>query len=257
MIFGMEPEVLAAFIGVGGISLGAFLSGIGYLIRSFADQRKVKSRVLFYLLELRFALSTQMLNPDSVKEQYIDFINELLEKKGLPSEGGIDQFLEVAITRHFSQIAAAAKVPIDEKMVSAYEASLQELAVHAPIRAYRLKGREIAGKLIECQESYLVEVLGPDAFQPSDALGDLMPKKLKALNEKVLAELLRSIELEIRGLAGSIGPLTFIRSYVITRKKPLAEPDFSGLGIEELLDGFIEEVMQQLTRHSSGTTASP
>ncbi|HNA81418.1 MAG TPA: hypothetical protein PLL19_01815 [Thiobacillaceae bacterium] len=251
MIFGMEPEVVAAFIGIGGISLGALFSGLGYLIRSRSDQRKIKSRVLFYLLEIRFALATQMLDPGSLKEQYLAYIDELLKKKGLAGEGGIEQLLEAAISNHFSEIVSVAKVPIDEKLVSAYEASLQELSLYAPIRAYQLKGQELAGKLVDCQERYLESILSLEAFQPNEELGDFMPKKLHALNEKALTELLSSIESEIHGLAASIGAFTFIRSYIATRKKPLSNPDFSKMGIEQPLDEFFEGVMQQQTRQSS------
>ncbi|MEW8223146.1 MAG: hypothetical protein AB2729_12455 [Candidatus Thiodiazotropha taylori] len=244
----MEPEIIAAFIGVGGVSLGAFFSGVGYFIRSRAHQKRTKSRVLFYLLELRFALATQMLDPSSIKDQYLAYMIDLLKKRGISGTEGIEQHLDSAISSHFSQIILTAKVPIDEKLVGSYEASLQELSIHAPIRAYRLKGREIAGKLVECQKQYMKELLSLEAFQPNEALGDFIPNKFQDLNKEASMELLRSIESEIIGLAGSIGPITFLLSYFVIRNAPSDKLDFNSMGIEEILDNFLEEAVEQLSR---------
>ena len=79
----MDSKVIAALIGLLGISLGALLGGVGYYLKSRSERLQAKKLVLYHLLEIRHLLKSSYANPKEITAEYLKFCKSYFLKLGL------------------------------------------------------------------------------------------------------------------------------------------------------------------------------
>lgn len=96
----MDSKIIAAIIGVGGVSVGAFLGGVGYYLKSRNETQQTKKLVLYHLLELRHLLKSSYADPKEFTEEYINYCKAFFQKKGVIEESEFPEALKTLFHGH-------------------------------------------------------------------------------------------------------------------------------------------------------------
>ena len=83
---GFDVDVTTFLVGITGLAFAAILSSVGYLYRGWLESRRSARKVLYLLLEIRYALSVSFFNAHSAKEEYIKHYSLHLKEKGINVE---------------------------------------------------------------------------------------------------------------------------------------------------------------------------
>ncbi|MBB3169964.1 hypothetical protein [Simiduia aestuariiviva] len=151
-----DVTVIASLIGVAGLAFAALLSSIGYLYRGLIESKRSARKVLYILLEIRYALSASLFNADKSKNEYIRHYADRLKAKGIEvNREDIDAQIGSMIENHFNSLAKAAKTDIKERLIQPFEEALSELSQISPVLAYRLRGKEKLELIAKLNSSYL------------------------------------------------------------------------------------------------------
>lgn len=151
----VEPTTVAALIALFGAVLAALMASAGYLYRVGVDHRKGKRRVLYFLLEIRYASATALFDPRKAAEEYINHFVERLKLRGFAaSSEDMPAAAKVAIANFFEVMVSEARRDLLDRLVAPYETALLEMAAMDPVTAYQLRGKEKMDRLIGHTRQY-------------------------------------------------------------------------------------------------------
>lgn len=152
----LDVKVIASLIGVAGLAFAALLSSIGYFYRGRIESKRSARKVLYLLLEIRYALSVSLFNADKAKDEYIRHYTDRLKEKGIDvNYEDIDAKIGSVVADHFNSLAKTAKTDIAERLINPFEEALSELSQISPVLAYRLRGKEKLELIAKLNSSYL------------------------------------------------------------------------------------------------------
>lgn len=156
----MEISLVVALIGVGGVLIAAILSSSGYLYRNIQEGKKSARKVLYHLLELRWAiLKRSLTDPVEATDKYLEHMVSILNKRG--GKISVSDFPETMIESikvHFFEILNVDRNDIEKDLLPPYEESLLELAKTEPVLAYQLRDRQNFDMLIDHTKNYQIRM---------------------------------------------------------------------------------------------------
>lgn len=147
---------VASLIGVVGILVAAILSSSGYLYRARLEGKKSYRRTLYFLLEIKYSISTSIFDPVEATGKYVDHLSEKFKSKGIPFEvDQLDPSILDMVKGHFINLIDTQKIDISSRLLEPYENSLLELSLVDPVLAYKLRGKDTLSKLLIHTKDYL------------------------------------------------------------------------------------------------------
>ncbi|WP_448553331.1 hypothetical protein [Thalassotalea montiporae] len=213
----MDSKVIAALIGLAGISLGAFLGGIGYYLKTRAERTKVKKLVLYHLLEIRHFIKVSATNPNAIAQEYFKLCNKYFKSKGFSDENEIPKEIVKLISGHLQNLFIAQKPKITKEFIELYENSLVELCKDEPVLAYMLKGKENISHLLEAQSLYIENFSEIEMFSSTAELKAFFSKEIDDANFSAISSLIEDLDNEITTVAKKCGIITRLECRKVIR----------------------------------------
>lgn len=251
----MDSKVIAALIGLIGISLGALLAGIGYFLKTRHERLRAKKLVLFHLLEIRHLLKSSYADPKEITSEYITFCKSFFLKIGLSENEEIPDELKSLIENHMSSLIKTLSPQISVEFINSFENSLQSLCKDDPVLAFQLRGKEQLTKVLTVQENYIKNFNNSGLFIPLEQNNEFMSKELNNMNNKATEELIKDMDKEISLVSKHCGIITWYKCRSIIKEKSKSKVCFKDSGIEELLEqafnGFLEATKEYSKQQSN------
>lgn len=237
----MDSKIIAAIIGVVGISIGALLGGVGYYLKSRNETMQTKNMVLYHLLELRHLLKSSYINPKEFADLYIEYCRTLLRKKGIDDENEFPENIKRMIEWVMARMLEVKKPNIDESFISSYKSALLQLCETDPVMAYKLKGKERLSEILNVQKEYSENFMTSYQGESSEEFNQFLEKQVDKAGNKVLLELIKGIDRDISLISRKCGLLTWIDCKRLTTKKEKPSVDFKKMGLDEWLENALSD----------------
>lgn len=239
-----DPKVLAAMFAVLGTVGAAVMSSAGYLFRAQTDQKKSLRKVLYLLLELRYAVLVRLFDPDVVTREYISHSSKRLSARGL--ESNPDEvpaaYLEL-ISTHFRNLGSSLRTEIDERLLTPFEDALLEMATIAPALAYQLRGREKLECVIGHTRQYQSQVSSLLASNIQEPLLKVMQDTSSDIKEEALEDLSKLLDRDVLMLAKACGRRDYRACKRIIKHGPSLKQQLDF----DAIDALIDQVFDKLT----------
>lgn len=221
------------------VAFGWFLNELGQWFRTRKEDKKIKKQILYNLLETNFIFNqldtseiTQILTnrillriPENEQtEELKQYLNQLYS-------GIIGGLLQNDVAEKLSTI--------EEKYIKAVD----NLATIDPITAYRLSGKTNIMQSFDLLQDYFEEVKGHFPGE-EELVQNQISSTVDALKPEIIKEALSDLEDEIKDIAFSINPWTWIK---VKRTLQSSKDRIKNEGekkIDELLDKLIPKVTE-------------
>ncbi|CAE6927414.1 conserved protein of unknown function [Ectopseudomonas oleovorans] len=225
-------------LALAGIALAALLSALGYFLKTRIEAKKSARKVLYYLLEIRFSIRSSLIDPAEIYKEFSTFTEKEFAKREMEIDRPtIERLIGPLMLGHFTNLANAVKVELDDKVLVPYEEALSEFSQINPVLAYKLKGREQLQKVISHTSDYnlalettLKPLFAEENSQITQEIFELSRDQAKESAKSLCAE----IDLDIIAVAKNCG----ISDYLACRKL-ISLPNKKNTNID----------MPQLTKH--------
>jgi hypothetical protein len=244
----MDGKVIAALIGLAGISLGALLSGIGYFMKSRAERLQVKRNVLFHLLEIRFLLVSSYEDPRKITESYIELCKRCFEKAGLGADEGPPESLKMLIENHLKNVIEAVKPKIESDFISSYENSLKDLSKDDPVLAYRLRGRENLKEFLQAQDEYISSFEELDLFKENPFMADVLSDQFDEASRSSMEKLILDINSDVSLVSRKCGIGHWWSCRKIIRRNMEPTNCFDEVELEKALDSLLVQIVEAVNK---------
>lgn len=240
----MNVEVITSFIGIAGLALAAILSSLGYLYRGWVESKRSARKVLYLLLEIRYALGASLFNSEKASKEYINHYTKRLKEKGINvSKEEVEAQIAEIVKSHFSNLTEVSKTDIKERLLHPFEDALYNLSQVSPVLAYMLRGKEkleaFAGinvSYLDSNKSMLVSTIGEEWAK------EAILEFVHEMEEEVLQKMSRNLDEEIVLLSKHCGWLESYRCKKVLSTKfgEFDQEIFSEL--DKFIDKFIEKI---------------
>jgi hypothetical protein len=241
----MDTEVIAALAGLIGISLGAFLGGIGYYLKTRLERMKNKKIVLFHLLEFRHQVKSSYVAPKELSDEYFKVCTSYFKRIGLTDNEEISESIRSNVEDYIYDLVAASKPNIPEHFIQSYEESLKNLCGTDPVLAFKLRGMERLHEITNAKEKYISNF---NAFVTHDVPSQIVQfvyRELRTASRDSTEDLLKYVDKDLSAVAWSCGFLTWLACRRITGERSQSPSSFEGLGIETALEGFLSKIAEE------------
>lgn len=240
-----------AIVPLGGVAFAALLSAAGYLWRVRLEAKKSARKVLYYLLEIRYAINTSLIDPRHMYDRYMnEMIAEFSSRKIALRREDLDEKVGSHIFQYLVNVTESLAVKIDQKIIAPYEEALLDLAEVNPVLAYRLRGKERFQVFLSHSNNYSKEM---DSDVLPGLLKDLEHGKEeiirlgRAASKESMSDLATVLDDEILLVARSCGWLDYVKS----RKALRFHVDQVAFIDTSDLKGFIDQCMEIITTASA------
>ncbi|MFC3150065.1 hypothetical protein ACFOEK_03415 [Litoribrevibacter euphylliae] len=237
----LDVKVIVALIGVCGILITALLSSFGYLFKTRVETKKSARKVLYLLLEIRYAIINSLFDPEDAAKAYFEHLFKRIKEKGIPVEPSeIEGSMHDLVKTHFHNIISAMRTDIHENLLTPFEETLLDLATVKPVLAYRLRGKEKLEAVMSHTNNYLQsyeEKISEHIEQ--EWLQEVLFSSSDELKEENISELIALLDEDITLLAKHCGFIDYRECRQALQKKKIEphEYDFSEL------DVFIDKIL--------------
>lgn len=250
----LDVKVIAALIGISGILIAALISSFGYLFKTRVETKKSARKVLYLLLEIRYAILNSLFDPEDATKSYFEHFYKRFKDKGFPvGPSEIEGPMQDIVQTHFKNIVSSMKTDIHEKLLAPFEEALLEFATVKPVLAYRLRGKEKLESVILHTNNYsqnYEEQISKEIDQ--DWLKEILFSNFDDLKEKSISELISLLDEDITLLAKHCGAFDYreCKQVLLNKKIESNKYDFSEL------DGFMDKLFIKLMEAASKSTPS-
>lgn len=222
---------------LGSVAFGWFLSEVGQWFRTRKEDKKIRKKVLYFLLETHFTFKKLDITP------IIEIFTEKIiaryprEQQTEATKTHVESFYKQVIGNLLEDEAANNIEELEEN----YKKSIEDLSLVDPIIAYRLKGKnniiEIFDYLYDYFESAKEEF--PDDASEIDRESE---KLIEGVKPELLNEALRGIESEILEISLNIGLVTYLKAKKIINNSKAKLSSDKIKAIDTFLDKFIMQI---------------
>jgi len=247
----MDSKVIAALIGLLGISLGALLGGVGYYLKSRSERLQTKKLVLFHLLEIRHLLKSSYANPKEITAEYLKCCKSCFLKLGLNDDEDVPKELNELIESHMTNLLKVLSPEISIEFINAFENSLQSLCKDDPVLAFQLRGKEKLTEVLTTQDNYIKNFSNLKFLGTSQQENEFVEKQLDNMNNKATKELIRDIDKDISLVSRHCGFFTWYNCRNIIKQKSKPKVCFKDMGIEKLLEETFKEFLDSAKKLSN------
>lgn len=253
----MKVSIIVALLGLVGIALGAFFSGFGYFLKIRAERLRTRNRVLYYLLEIRYLIFSENLDSAKLYAEYQRYCEDYFSRKGIAASGDLSESLEGMIKDHLKTMVGAMRPSLDKEFIRDFNEASTELALDNPVLAYRLRGREKVGVILNSQRQYVESFGDKMSENVSSVLISAASSKADEFNSEALQELLEDINADIRLVSSRCSLFTHFLARRILAKKPKAaatifDKKYLDPKMDSLVAALIEAVKQAALPHEAG-----
>jgi len=221
------------------VAFGWFLNELGQWFRTRKEDKKIKKQILYNLLETNFIFN--QLDTTEITQMLTNRILLRIPKNEQTDE--LKQYLNQlysGIVGGLLQNDVADKL---EKIEEKYTKAVESLATIDPITAYRLNGKTNIMQSFDLLQDYFEEV--KEHFPGEEELvKNQISSTVDALKPEIIKEAISDLEDEIKDIAFSINPWTWIkvkRTLQSTKDRIKNEGEKK---IDELLDKLIPKVTE-------------
>lgn len=242
----LDAKVVTALAGLAGLLIAAILSSAGFLYRNRLETKKSARQVSYLLLEIRHAINVSIFDPSEAAKQYIERYVQRLNDRGINAKlEDVTEALKEFVENHFANLAKAAKIDIEERLLHPFEEALSNLASISPVLAFRLRGKEKLEVLAVLSSSYA------EAFQTTllteieeDWLKRVMIDASNETKSEALEKMVSHLDEEILLVAKHCSWFDYreCRDVISMKAGELNSQDFADLDklFDKLLDQLIE-----------------
>jgi len=230
----MKESIWTYISAVLSIGFGWFLNEVSQLLRGRKEDKKIKKKVLFYLLELYFTLKQLDTKP------FIDIVSRKISER-LPKEEQDENFKKSLAVLYQQLIGNLREKETAERLIELennYKKSLEDLSEVDPITSYILLGETELFKLIKSFSDYSNTL---KREFPSDTENiDLQTKSIiEFIKPEYLSKTLVQLEDKIKQISSDISISTRYKAINEIKKqnKPIDENQFKTL--TKYLDTFM------------------
>jgi hypothetical protein len=251
----MDAKVIASIIALVGVAIAALLSASGYLYRVRADRKKTSKHVLYYLLEIRHALKTNLFDGNKAAQDYLSCCRVHLKSKGIKdNDSSIYSKLTKLIGTHFNSIAAECRSKMGEDFIKPFESALIELSKDKPVLAHTLKGKEQLHNLISLNDSYCASIKDIENFPSSGIADEILPNELSKAQFDAVETLIKDIDADILEVSKNCDRTTYKQCQKILSQKLEKDVNFTELGLEKFLDSILEKFVEAIEEQQKQST---
>ncbi len=230
----MKEDIWTYISAVFSIGLGWLLNEVSQLLKGRKEDKKVKKKVLFYLLELYFTL--KQLDTKS----FTDIVSRKISER-LPKEEQ-DENLKNSVAVLYQQLIGNLREKETAERLNElennYKKSLEDLSSVDPIASYKLFGETEFFKVIDILSKYSSSLR--TEFPIDTKSIDIQTKSItEFLKPELLSKTLERLEDKIKQISSGIGMLTRYRAIKVIKKQnePIDENQFKTL--TKYLDTFM------------------
>lgn len=230
----MQENIWTYFTAILSIGFGWFLNEISQLLRGRKEDKKIKNKVLFYLLELFFTLKQLDTQP------FIDIVSKKIGDRLPEEERGED--LKKSLTAQYQELIGNLREKETAERVTElennYKKSLDDLSLVDPIMSYKLFEETDFFKIINMLSSYS-NSLKNEFPHNSENIETQAENIIEFIKPEFIQKTLDRLEIKIKQVSYSIGIFTRYKAMKVINKlrKPLDENQFPTL--TKYLDTFM------------------
>ncbi|MGQ8338631.1 hypothetical protein ACUNWD_18890 [Sunxiuqinia sp. A32] len=230
----MEQGIWTYITAILSIGFGWLLNEISQLLRGRKEDKKIKKKVLFYLLELYFTLKQLDIKP------FIDIVTGKISER-LPKDEQDENSKRYLAALYQHLIGNLREKETAERIIELdanYKKSLEDLSSVDPIAAYKLFGENEFFKIIDMLSNYSNSLKNEFPHDTED-INKQTQSIIEFIKPEFLSKTLESLEDKIRKISSSVGVYTRYRAVkaINKQKEPLDESQFKTLTM--YLDAFM------------------
>lgn len=205
---------------LGSVAFGWSLNEFGQWIRSRKEDKRIKRKVLFILLEIHYTFTKLDIYEDlEIIEKNIK--NKIPESEQTPE---FEQFINKTLNQHLYKMIEASVKSNTESLEETYKKAIEGLAEVDPVTAFRLNGKNKILENFGLLNMYFDSIKGefPEEIGEINSQTELIMQKFRP---EIVKSGLKELEKEIKGISYSIGFLTFLKveKTIKSRKKSTAK----------------------------------
>lgn len=245
--FDIDAQMLPSLIGLGGIGIAAILGGIGYILRLHGERLSTRRSVLFYLLEIRYRIESQISDPETAAENYLKECREHLLKKNIPEDFIKPEELLPLINQLFTSIFDDLKRQLDQELMTPFHHAVIKLSGENPILAYRLYGLNSIEKVIASQKGAFSSISDHPDFKDEPAFKAVMPAELRRVRNSGIQDLTGDLDTLIKDVAKTCSIIDRIKTHQILKKRKITtEINLADFDIKQALDEIFSNIEKAL-----------
>lgn len=232
-------------IGVVSVIIGALLSGIGYLVKTRYEHKKLLNEALFNLLEIWYVIRiSTFFDVSDYMETYLRRVKDRFPEANFTKEDEEQyrqNFPKVVITslQNFTG-------PAKEKLHERYLGSIRKLSGIAPILAFELSGNQNLDLYLEHFDKLLNEFspLPSDAKSESES-ASAMEYFRTHVKKLILSDTVHDLENDLRRLARKCGTKVWYQTVRKIHRIRKREKDLPIKFADEAIDKVISPLIKK------------
>lgn len=216
------------------IAFGWFLNELGQWFRTRQDDKKIKRRILYNLLETNFIFN--QLDTSNIVELLTERILLRIPKHEQTEE--VKQYLNQLYSGLISNLIQENVADNLESIEEKYTSAVDSLATIDPVTAYRLNGKTKIIETFDLLEDYYEEVKQqfPNDIEQMQGAIEIATNSIKP---EIIKEAIEDLEEEIRDIAFSIDIRTWLKAKKTLKTSKERIRKDGAKKIDELLDKLI------------------
>ncbi len=253
----LDVKLVASLIGIAGILITAVLSSFGYLFKTRVETKKSARKVLYLLLEIRYATVNSLFDPEEATNAYFEHFYNRVKLKGIPVEiSEIKDPMHNIVQSHFQNIISAMRTDIHDKLLAPYEEALIEFATVKPVLAYRLRGKEKLETVISHTSNYRQNYQNVISQRINEEwLKEILFDSSNDIKKESIFELIELIDKDIILLAKHCGFFDLIdcKKSLAYKKIEPSKHDFKDL--DKFIDNIITKIIETTNKPTKPTAS--
>jgi hypothetical protein len=242
----MDPQIVAAYIGLTGVGIGILFSGLAYFWKVRSEQKRIINKILYFLLEVRHEIKLNYLTVAKMSRYYQNLLTDFFTKRGFDITQIPKESLQ-PIEVHFENIISSLKTP-GNYSIEKYQELIVSLAETKPLLAFKLSSINIFPSLVNQNEKYkaqLPSILNEKQFTPE------VEEIANGLSDDAIHQLMNELNRLVLFVAFNCGIMTFIYFYIaikLSRKPKISLSDAEKNEFENAMAELLAVYVQQLTK---------
>ena len=234
--FFQDTKIVAALITAATALIIASTGAFAFFYRSRRDDKRNAKKVLFLLLEVRYAIKLKTLPIDEVAKEYCEYAVKKLnsfttEEVNISTENFDLQLIKSQLSEQLASIEES----LTDSVIPALNDKLTDLAEDNPILAFKIRGRDNFLKLFEISKTQLTNLAIPNTGLPSDIEKALLERLAKIMLVRVAKESNQHIDDAIYEIARYCGR-SQLRKWQKLKQETATEHGFDFTQLDELFE---------------------
>lgn len=239
----MDSNIIAAIIGLSGVSLGAFFGGVGYYLKSRGERLQSKRAVLYHLLEIRFSLSFSYMDPEKAEKESLKYCDSFFKKKDLDFKWHqIPDDLNVLVRKKIQDSFQVIKPRIDSAFINSYQESISVLCKSDPILAYSLKDKDQVIDVMRLQHEYISNLSKLESIDESSQEFQLAISIMQSARIQQLKRKVDDVSSDVLRVAWDCSFFTWMNCKRVFKREGIPSFNIEESGIPEYLEHLFDKL---------------